>query len=153
MKNTSLLIVFAVIFGVSQVARAEEPMNRDQLRIAVQENCPVSGRKLGKHGKPIKVKVGEETVFFCCEDCRKGKINDQHWETIHAKYAKAQGICPVMKKMLPANPKWTIVEGQIVYICCPPCGKKIAADPTTYLLKVDNFYANSLGQVGKRDRR
>ena len=153
MKNARMLLVVAVILGVGQVARAEELSNRDQLRIAVQGICPVTGERLGEHGAPIKVKAGEETVFFCCEGCLKGKINAQHWATVHANFARAQGICPVMKKPLPANPKWTIVEGQIVYVCCPPCGKKIAADPATYLRQIDERYAASLRQAENRDRR
>ena len=49
-----------------------------------------------------------------------------------------------MKKELPANPKWTVVEGQIFYVCCPPCTDKIAADPKTYLQKLDELYLASL---------
>ena len=49
-----------------------------------------------------------------------------------------------MKKELPANPKWTIVEGQIVYVCCPPCTKKIVADPETHLRAIDELYVASL---------
>ena len=153
MKNARMLFVMAVMLGIGQIARSEEPSNRDQLRIAVQGICPVTGEKLGEHGAPIKIKAGEETVFLCCEGCLKGKINDQHWATIHANFAAAQGVCPVMKKPLPENPKWTIVEGQIVYTCCPPCGKKIAADPATYLRQIDERYAASLRQAGNRDRR
>ncbi len=118
--------------------------NRDQLRIAVQEICPVSGKKLGSMGNPIKAKIGESTVFLCCQGCLKGKVNPQHWATIHGNIAKAQGICPVMKHKLPKNPKWTIVEGQVVYVCCPPCTKKIASDPKTFLQQVDGLYSASL---------
>jgi hypothetical protein len=139
-----MLVVVSVIMGIGQLARGEEPSRRDQLRIAVQEICPVSGEKLGEHAPPIKVKVGEETVFVCCEGCLKGKIDAQHWATIHANFARAQGICPVMKKPLPAKPKWTIVEGQIVFVCCPPCGGKITADPETYLRQIDEQYTASL---------
>lgn len=49
-----------------------------------------------------------------------------------------------MDKPLPKKPKSTIVEGRIVYICCPPCAKKIEADPKTYLQKVDALYAASI---------
>ena len=48
-----------------------------------------------------------------------------------------------MEKPLPKSSKWTIVNGQIVYICCPPCAKKIQADPKTYLTKLDALYAKS----------
>jgi len=133
-----------VAMGLCSIASAQELSRRDQVHIAVQEICPISGQKLGEHGAPIKVKVGEETVFLCCKGCLQGKVNPQHWATIHANFAKAQRICPVMKRELPENPEWTIVEGQIVYVCCPPCTKKIAADPQTYLRQVDELYTASL---------
>ena len=144
MKYARMLFVVAMTLGVGQVGSAQEPVQRDQLRIAVQGICPVSGNKLGEHGAPIKVKVGEESVFVCCVGCLKGQVNQQHWATIHANIARAQGICPVMKRPLPANPKATIVEGQIVYVCCPPCGSKIAADSKAYLRQIDQLYAASL---------
>lgn len=68
----------------------------------------------------------------------------ENWATIHCNFAEAQGICSVMKKPLPPNAKWTIVRGRIVDVCCPPCIKKIEADPETYLREVDKLYAASL---------
>lgn len=151
MKNAKMLVVAAIIFGVGQAVSAQELSRRDQLRIAVQKICPVSGQKLGENGTPIKAEVTKEgeTAFFCCEGCLKGKINDEHWTTIHANIAKAQAICPVMKKPLPEDSKWTVVAGQVVYLCCPPCGKKIAADPATYLKQLDERYALSLREAKK----
>ena len=151
MKTARMFLGVALMAVVGQQAMAHDDSsgahdhaNRDQLRIAVQQICPVSGQRLGEHGAPIKVKVGEETVFLCCQGCLQKKINPQHWATIHANMARAQRICPVMKRPLPKNPKWTIAEGQVVYTCCPPCGKKILAKPDTYLHKVDELYAASL---------
>ena len=151
MKSASTVFVMAWIVGAVQFAVGQPPANgeqeqqrRDQLRIAVQDICPISGQKLGSMGAPIKVQVGEETIFLCCKGCMKQKINPEHWATIHANAAKAQGICPVMKHKIPNKPKWTIVEGQVVYVCCPPCTKKIAADPQKYLRAVDALYAASL---------
>ena len=146
MMTAVILIVSSVQIAVGQSStdRAQEQQRRDQLRIAVQEICPVSGGKLGSMGAPIKVKVGKETIFLCCKGCMKQKLNPEHWATIHTNFAKAQRICPVMKHDLPKSPKWTIVEGQIVYVCCPPCTKKIAADPQKYLRSLDELYAASL---------
>lgn len=124
--------------------KAREQQTRDQLRMAVQEICPVSGQKLGSMGEPVKVQVGKEAVFLCCKGCAQQKIKREHWATIHANFAKAQGICPVMKHELPKKPKWTIVQGQLVYVCCPPCTKKIAAEPEKYLREVDALYAAAL---------
>lgn len=140
-----------VAAGLGSIASAQEPPQRDQIHIAAQEICPVSGEKLGSHGAPIKVKIGKEAVFLCCRGCLQGKVDPQHWAAIHANFAKAQRICPIMKRELPENPKWTIVNGQIVYVCCPPCTEKIAADPKTYLQKIDELYLASL-QARKKDR-
>ncbi|MFT5522450.1 MAG: hypothetical protein ACI9G1_000184 [Pirellulaceae bacterium] len=152
MKNVMMLLAVAVVIGTVQFTIAEELTQRDQHKIAVQAICPVSGQQLGSHGQPIKAMVGEEEVFLCCKGCLKGSVNQQHWATIHANFTKAQAICPVMKKNLPNNPKWTIVQGQIIYICCPPCTKKIAADPATYLTKVNELYAAAVSK-GKESRR
>ena len=146
-----MLFVAALIVAAGQVASAQqasqpskEQIARDQLRAAVQEICPVSGNKLGDHGAPIKVQMGQEMVFLCCKGCLQKEVDAKHWATIHANFASAQAKCPVMVKPLPKNPKWTIAEGQIVYLCCPACAKKIAADPNTYLQKVDQYYTASL---------
>lgn len=151
MKFTGMIVAIGVMASVAQFAvgqshadHAQEQQKRDQLRIAVQAICPVSGGKLGAMGAPIKVQMGKETIFLCCKGCIKRKVKPEHWATIHANFVKAQRICPVMKKNLPKNPKWTIVEGQIVYLCCPGCDKKIAADPQKYLRTIDGLYAASL---------
>ena len=144
MKYVTFALVIALM-GLCSVGSAQELSKRDQLRIAVQGICPISGGQLGSMGTPIKVQVGQETVYLCCKGCLQKQINPQHWATIHANFAKAQRICPVMKHELPKDAKWTIVQGQIVYVCCPPCTKKIAADPETYLRKIDELYEASLG--------
>ncbi len=33
--------------------------------------CPVSGEKLGKHGKPVKVTSEGTDVWLCCKSCIK----------------------------------------------------------------------------------
>ena len=37
--------------------------------IAWQEDCPVTGLKLGSMGKPLPVSVAGETVYICCKGC------------------------------------------------------------------------------------
>ena len=56
MKNARMLILVAVIVSVSQVVSGQdrsrphqEQVKRDQLRIAVQQICPISGNNLVKH--------------------------------------------------------------------------------------------------------
>jgi hypothetical protein len=164
MKKVKMLVVVALFAAITPLAIAQhgnhsghgqhsshsqpssggQQMTRDQLRIAVQQICPVSGEKLGSMGVPVKTKIGQEELFICCDSCRNGQANKDHLATIHANLAKAQGKCPVMNKPLPENAGSTIVQGRIVYTCCPGCKKKIEADPKTYLQKVDSLYAASI---------
>lgn len=139
--------------GQEPTAREKAQIRRDRLHVAVQEICPVSGQLLGEHGPPLKAVVGEqkEEVFLCCKACMEREINPKHWATIHANFAKAQRICPVMEQELPKNPKWTFVKGRIAYVCCPPCTEKIAEDPESYLRKLDALYVAALQE--KQSRR
>ena len=148
---TPVVILLSLGLASHSSAQTKSSSERDQLVIAVQKICPVSGKPLGSMGTPPKVKIGDEEIFLCCKGCAKGQIKKEHWITIHSNFAKAQGVCPVMEKKLPANPKWTFVNGQIVYICCPPCTKKIHAEPVKYLAKVDGYYRASLKASTKRN--
>ena len=151
MKNLMVFCSVLTAVAVGGMVVAAEPADKgeskpsaEEIRIAVQGICPVSGEKLGAHGKPVQVKIGEEHVFLCCKACMSGKVKPELWATIHTNLAKSQGICPVMKNELPKGAKWTIVEGRIIYVCCPPCIKKIEADPKTYIKAVDELYRESV---------
>ncbi|QEG35809.1 hypothetical protein [Bythopirellula goksoeyrii] len=160
MKKLTLMTVFVVAAGINHTTWGQESAQpstefsqHDQLRIAVQEICPVSGEKLGSMGSPVKVAIGEaqEEVFLCCAGCAKGKIDPQHWAAIHANIAKAQGKCPIMKKNLPATgAKWTVAQGEIIYVCCPPCIKKINANPEAAVAQVDAYYTAYLQTQNRR---
>lgn len=150
--NRRVLFVAVLFAFLAQPSFGEDLSKHDQLRISVQKICPVSGEALGEHGDPIRSKVGEETVFLCCESCRDSEVNSAHMATIHANIAKAQAICPVMKKALPKKPASTILEGQLVYVCCPPCSKKIAAKPKEFLDQIDKLYADSLAAKAERNQ-
>lgn len=150
-RRNAITIILLAVSLTSQVATGQETKltkltKYDQLKVATQSICPVTGKPLGSMGDPLKVKIGEEEIFLCCKGCTKGEINKTHWTAIHENFAQAQGICPVMEKELPANPKSTVVNGQTVYICCPPCSKKIQAEPKKYLTKLAGYYQKSLRQ-------
>ena len=65
MKYFAFAMVIAAL-GFVSIASAQELSKSDQIHIAVQQICPISGQKLGEHGAPIKVKTGEEQLFVCC---------------------------------------------------------------------------------------
>ncbi len=132
-----LLIGFTVTTGTAQ---EKTPDAADMLQIHVQKICPVSGESLGSMGTPIKVKMGEQNVFLCCEGCKGEKADAEHWKSIQANFAKAQGTCPIMGKPVTAEKKSTVVNGQQIFVCCPPCIEKIKADPATALAKVNASY-------------
>ncbi|MFV1965364.1 MAG: hypothetical protein ACC628_08070 [Pirellulaceae bacterium] len=135
-----VLVALSVLVGLQSQSAGQELSQSEQVRIAVQQICPVSGQKLGAHGQPIPVKLGEEEVYLCCQGCTGRNVNTQHWQTIHTNFARSQGSCPVMKEKLPASPKWAIADGRIVYVCCPSCVEKVAEDPKPYIKAVDDLY-------------
>ena len=65
-KVARMLFVTALAVGAGQIVSGQDrspadqvKAKRDQLRIAVQRICPISGNKLGANGAPLKVKVGQ----------------------------------------------------------------------------------------------
>jgi hypothetical protein len=41
----------------------------DEAAIKAQATCPVSGEKLGSMGDPIKVLIGDKSLYLCCSGC------------------------------------------------------------------------------------
>ncbi len=150
MRHVTLSFLFLAFVApgnlFAQEADETAQQRLDRMVVAVQQICPISGNKLGDHGDPIKVKIGEEELFVCCRGCLDGEVNRDHWATIHSNFAKAQGICPVMEKEIPASAKWTVVNGRIFYVCCPPCTDKIEEKPEEYLGKLTALYEASLNR-------
>lgn len=157
MKRTkgiqSGLTAVAIALGVfSATWAADEPAERktDQLLIQAQKICPVSGKKLGSMGEPLKAKSGEQVVFLCCKGCVGRKMDPEHWKAANANLAAAQEICPVMKKPLPKKSASVVVKGRVVFVCCPPCTKKIEADPQKYLAVVDHQLQKNVGEKNEK---
>lgn len=127
-----------IVASYTKFIAAEKQADSDQIHVKAQRICPVSGKELGSMGEPIKVKVGkEEHAFLCCKGCVGQKLDANHWRTIQANLAKAQGTCPIMGKPIDATMKSTIVNGRRIFVCCPPCIEKIDADPAGFVLKLD----------------
>ena len=135
----------------------------DTAAIAAQKTCPVMDEPLGGMGTPIKVMVGDKPIYLCCKGCIKkiqaepakylamvyGSSNqasvpagtEQVREGIFkvvaadAPFIAAQKKCPVMDEPLDAmgGPYKVNADGKAIYICCPGCAKKIAAEPQKWL--------------------
>ena len=130
----------------------ERAAKSDKLQIAAQRICPVSGKTLGSMEDPVKIKVGEkETAFLCCKGCLTKKIEASHWKAVLTNIATAQGICPVMKKPIDATMESTIVGGRRVFVCCPPCIKKIDAKPMEYMRLVNSQIENLMKDTKREE--
>ena len=138
----TLSLTLALMLAAVAPARGEGPPNQqspdsDQLLVAVQRICPVSGQALGGHGPRVRARIGEQIVYVCCDSCLRNRVDAQHWSTVQANLAKAQQKCPVMEKALPEKAEPVVVEGRLIYICCPPCSEKIAGAPQRYFRTVE----------------
>lgn len=145
--KTLFTLAAVAMFAISAFAQETQQQkstltDAEHLQIAVQKICPVTGEELGSMGEPLKVKVGEQVAFLCCKGCQGKESNAEHWKTIQARMAKAQGICPIMEKPVDATMKSTVVNGQQVFVCCPPCIAKIQADVEGSLKKVNASYVS-----------
>lgn len=143
-----MVVIVFVGFSVADDQKKESPeQRRERLRIAVQAICPVSGESLTGHAKPIKMTDPEtkEVLYVCCEDCLKSKPDAKYLEKIRSNFAKAQAHCLVMTdNEVSEKSKLGIVEGHAVFVCCPPCIKKMTAAPAKFLEKLDDLYEASL---------
>lgn len=149
----SKFLALAVSIVFSGFSFADEPQKetpeqrRERLRITVQAICPVTGESLTSHAKPVKMTDPEtkEVLYLCCEDCLKSKPDAKYLDKIRNNFAQAQGHCLVMTdNEVSQKSKHGIVEGHAVFVCCPPCIKKMTAAPQKFLAKLDDLYEASL---------
>jgi len=145
----------------------------DAALIARQAICPVMDEPLGGMGQPIKVMVGDRPIFLCCKGCiKKVKAEPaKYLAMVYSKeptktaptggeqvrkgvfkvtetdvpFIAAQKTCPVMDEALDSmgGPYKVNAAGRTIYICCPGCAKKIAAEPQKYLTVLANQGVNA----------
>ena len=129
----------------------------DQSGIARQKVCPVLGTKLGGHGTPVKVLIGERPVYLCCKGCL-GEVQKDPEQYLHKVYPalaagnrimvatatpadqaaiRAQRLCAVSGSPLGAmgTPVKVTVGEKSLLLCCKGCLAKVQADPEPYLRK------------------
>lgn len=156
MKKLLTLIVMLTLVAGSALAQQPQSQSQnqvqpkqtskltdaDRVQISVQKICPVTGGELGSMGDPIKVQIGDQIAFLCCQGCVGKQVTAENWKAIQTNIAAAQGTCPIMGKPVTADMKSTVVEGQQVFVCCPPCIEKIQADPKAALAQVNASYVS-----------
>jgi hypothetical protein len=148
MKTRSLQLGLAFVAAavwLSQVARADDKTaHEDELMIAAQKICPVSGEALGEMGAPVKTKIGDQTVFLCCKACVGKAASKENMQKVTANLIAAQGTCPVLGKPLPKDAASIVVNNREIFVCCKMCLAKIKADPNKYIEKVDEQIEKNL---------
>ncbi len=137
--------------------------NSEQLAIARQKICPVSGKKLGLMGRPVKTTVNGRDVYVCCRGCTNALQKDpakylaRISDPAPAKATKAdeaaiarQKMCPVTDEPLDSmGVPWKVyAKGRPIFLCCKGCIKKIQANPDFYLAKTAR-----LTDAGRTTRR
>jgi hypothetical protein len=148
MKLNSLRLGLAFAMAAAwlgQSARADDKSaHEDELMIAAQKTCPISGEALGEMGAPVKTKIGDQTVFLCCKACVGKEISQENRQKLTANLIAAQGICPVLGKPLPKDAASVVVNNRQVFVCCKMCIAKIQADPAKFIAKVDSLLEKNL---------
>jgi YHS domain-containing protein len=118
----------------------------DEATIAAQvksyplETCPVSNKKLGSMGEPVKLVLDGMLVQLCCDGCLKtanskaaalaGKVRDAEFAAQNAKYQAT--TCPVSGEKLDKDAVSVMFGAQLVKFCCEKCVAKFEKDPAAY---------------------
>jgi Cu(I)/Ag(I) efflux system membrane fusion protein len=80
--------------GTSKVAvrpsTPEEVSEKDQRLINAQRWCPVTGKRLGSMGTPLKVMLKGQPVFLCCSGCKDDAEQNQGKTLAKVKELKAK---------------------------------------------------------------
>jgi Cu(I)/Ag(I) efflux system membrane fusion protein len=113
----------------SQLAKARQAPTDDAGLVAFQKFCPVTGKRLGSMGDPLKVSINNRTVFLCCAGCES--TFKEHPEKYLAKLAS-----PPEEEVLSVPEQAVIDTGtqQIVYVEREPGvfeGVKVELGPRT----------------------
>jgi hypothetical protein len=65
-----LFLVAGCQQGPSSTSDTKGSTRSDKDLIQAQGSCPVSKKKLGSMGEPVKVTVKGQPVFLCCASCK-----------------------------------------------------------------------------------
>ena len=143
---------------VARLTEADRPL------VERQRMCPVmEDSALGSHGTPIKLMVGNQPLFVCCEGCigevkenprqylektaalvqasrqqRRPQVN-VFWAVQNDDTAiRAQGVCPVMNQPLGAHgrPLKVVIDGRPIFVCCQGCIDKAVQNRDFYFSKL-----------------
>ncbi|MBL8799696.1 MAG: hypothetical protein JNM56_37785 [Planctomycetia bacterium] len=132
----------------------------DREAVGEQGFCPVERtHRLGEVGPPVKIKLKDQVVYLCCEDCRDDAEKNPD-KTLAAKEeaeiktailklppddrkaAEAQRWCalsPDARLGSMGMPGKTVIKGQPVFVCCDGCIKALLKEPEKTLATVEEL--------------
>lgn len=146
-----------------QAARAKLSPE-DQRLVEAQDFCPVSDKRLGSMGPPVKETINGQPVFLCCQSCEKEALAepDKTLEKVDElkevkaaraklgpedqRLAEAQDYCPIMEDHRLGSmgkPFKVVIKDQPVFLCCKSCQRKALADPDKTLAKIEELKAKN----------
>ena len=161
---------FSQTFALSKMpVTLTSPDLSDSPRIEQQKVCPVSGGRLGSMGTPVKVLIGDQPLYLCCQAClaqvRKdpesylkkvavpgskpdasmiaGRIVIQTAAASDQAAIQAQRECPVLGTALGSHgkPVKVGVGEQTLFVCCKRCVGKVIESPERFLAKAAELRA------------
>ena len=149
MRSIILLttVVLALVSSVPALAAATSDPTTYPL-----SKCIVSSETLGDHGDVVTREVNGREIRLCCKSCVKDLERDQakYLEALDAAIVAAQlpdypmENCVVSGEPLGGemgDPINHLVGNRLVRLCCNMCKKDLAADPTTFISKLDEAVA------------
>lgn len=156
--------MFTQSFALSKIpVRVALLDQADQARIERQKVCVVTGGKLGSMGTPVKVLIGDQTIYLCCKGCL-GKVQanpEAYLEEVAPARASTgqivvtsataadqaaisqQRVCAVTGGKLGGmgTPVKVSADGQSLFLCCKGCLGKVEKNPDAYFAKAAELRA------------
>ena len=143
----------------SQVSVTKVPLVASDWPLVQQQRvCPVMDTDLSDHGGPIKLIVGDQPVFVCCEGCIAEVSSRPHHfveKTVSIMASRPriavlrptpsddaairdQATCPVTNQPLGdhGQPLKVVIDGQPIFVCCKGCVNKLRQQPDQHLSKL-----------------
>ena len=130
------------------LAKVDADLVRLQLPFYPLETCPISGKELGGMSDPVDLVYRNRLVRLCCKGCTSkfhkdpAKFVGELDQAVIAAQGPAYPIqtCVVSGEELGGEmgePIDYVLGNRLVRLCCKGCKKKVAADPLSYLAKLD----------------
>lgn len=153
MRTVKMVLAAAVLFLGVGLAQAEDAKRvGDPYALGT---CAVAGEKLGSMGEPIVKVVDGREVRLCCGGC-SGKLETEK-AAINEKLDKAMiedqkahyptDKCVNTGADLGATPTEFVAGNRLIKTCCGNCEKKVKADPTAALEKLDAATKEAQGKT------